>query len=334
MRKKFFTGLLCVLLMSCLLCGTFCFAEEAADDGPGEATAQTPDAASGEWTAVIDGKYTVDENGNVVSAEHYGQIGPGYDGVINTVLYNGFETGEDFTTDYTVRVKMTGNKELPLTSHVRQGIIPWYVDKDNYLVVYVEWADWDRPSEMRCVQVTGRIGGENLYVMDWNAFTYLQGSGWNDFWTDGYAMAPSETYELVVEVYEQDDGIELIFVLNDASGNWLKDGSVWVQKSEQTKQSGKVGLYAMSHEVTFSDFSVTPIEEEPDPTEPNPTDPEPTEPQPTQPEETEPKGTQPQATQPGDQQNAAPTSVGLIIGIVAAVVVVGVVVIILLKKKK
>jgi len=286
------------------------------------------------WTSIVDNAYTVDENGNVVSVDFYGQIGPGYDGVINTVLYNGFETGDDFETNYTVRTKMTGTKSLPVTSHVRQGIIPWYVDKDNYLVVYVEWADWDRPSEMRCVQVTGRIGGENLYVMDWNAFTYLQGSGWNDFWTDGFTMPPSDTYELVVEVYEHDDGIELIFVLNDAYGNVLKDGSVWVQKSEHTRQSGKVGLYAMSHAVTFFDFAVEPMVEVPEPTE---TDPAPTEgdPQPTESEETDNDPTEPQASQPTQSgDDAEPVSMGLIIGIVAAVVVAAVVVVIVIKKKK
>lgn len=290
------------------------------------------DETTEEWSSVISDKYTVDENGNVISVAHYGQLGPEHDGVINTMLYQGFETGDGITSNYRVSVKMTGTKTLPVDNHIREGIIPWYVDKDNYLVVYVEWADWDRPSEMRCVQVTGRIGGKNICVFDSFAFDYLPGNGWNDFWTDGYTYAPTETFELVVEMYENDDFVEVIFILNDADGNTLKDGSVWVEKSEELQKSGKVGLYAFNDTVTFSDFSIEVIEDEPEETQPQETEPQQTEPQQTEPQDDPddtPDPTDPVGDTPDDGGNA-----GLIIGIVVAVVVVAAVVVVIVKKKK
>ena len=80
-----------------------------------------------------------------------------------------------------------------------------------------------------------------------------------------------------------------------------------------------------------------------DPIEPtDPTDPEATEPEATEPEATEPEATEPEATQAPtnapsnnkDAEEAPKSSIGLIIGIVAAVVVIGAIVFFVIKKKK
>ena len=81
---------------------------------------------------------------------------------------------------------------------------------------------------------------------------------------------------------------------------------------------------------------------EPEATEPEATEPEATEPEATEPEATEPEATEPEATQAPtnapsnnkDAEEAPKSSIGLIIGIVAAVVVIGAIVFFVIKKKK
>ncbi len=144
-------------------------------------------------------------------------------------------------------------------------------------------------------------------------------------------IANSDTYTLTVDVIPGEDYTSVVFVFGTEDDPAIKSGEVWVQNSDSLSVAGKVGVYAMGGEVTFTDFSVEPIEVEPEPTETEPTEPEETKPEDTKPAESRPQGSQPQDEQP--QPQGTPT--GLIIGICAAVVVVvAVVVIVILKKKK
>ncbi len=283
-----------------------------------------------EWTCVVEGGYSIADGViSVVEPGRHpiGDIGPEVKGgPINCFLYNGFEA----TGAYTISVTMTGTMSLPNNGHAKEGIIPWYVDDDNYLVVYAEWADYDRPTDMRCVQVTGRINGENINVFDAAAFDYLPGNGWHDFWCDGIQIPHNATYTLTVDVIPNEDYTSIVFMFGDEEDPAIKSGEVWVQNSDNLAVPGRVGVYSMGEPTTFTNFTVEPIEEEPAPTEPEPTDPKPTNPKPTnpKPQETKPQDGGSDVAEPKD------SPVGLIIGIVCAVAVVAVVVIVVLKKKK
>ncbi len=199
-------------------------------------------------------------------------------------------------------------------------IIPWYVDDDNYLVVYAHWADYDRPTDLRCLQITGRINRQDVNRFDSAAFEYLPGNGWNDFWCDGIQVPQSDTYTLTVDVVPNEEYTSILFIFGNEDDPTIKSGEIWVQNSDNLSIPGRVGVYAMGDTVTFTDFKVEPIEEEPEPAEP---------------EESKPQETNPAPTEPQDGQEAPKDApIGLIVGIVAAVVVVAAVVIILIKKKK
>ncbi len=283
-------------------------------------------SADESWTAVIEGNYSISEDGviTVVNPGYHpdGNIGPEVKGgPINCFLYNGFEA----TGAYTVSVKMTGTNDLPNAGDYKEGIIPWYVDDDNYLVVYAHWADYDRPTDLRCLQITGRINGQDVNRFDSAAFEYLPGNGWNDFWCDGVHVPQSDTYTLTVDVVPYEEYTSVLFIFGNDEDPAIKSGEIWVQNSDNLSVPGRVGVYAMGDTVTFTDFKVEPIVEEPEPTEPEPTEPEATEPQETKPAPTEPQG---------GQEAPQDAPVGLIAGIVAAVAVAAAVVIILVKKKK
>ncbi len=293
-------------------------------------------AAEEEWTSIIEGRYA-EENGTISVVEPgyhpTGNVGPELkdDNKLNAVLYNGFEA----KGAYTVSVKMTGTMGLPNPGHAKEGIIPWYLDDDNYLVVYAEWADYERPTDMRCMQVTGRINGQAVCVFDSGAMDFLP-RDWNDFWCDGIRIPQSDTYTLVVDVIPSEEYTSITFMFGTDDDPAIKSGEVWVQNSEQLSTAGKVGLYAMGDMVKFTEFSVEPIvEKEPEPTEPEPTEPEPT----TQPQGTTKPTTKPNSNNTDNNNNSqneqpAATSAGLIVGIVAVVVIAAAAAVVIIKKKK
>ncbi len=315
MMKKILALMMVTVLMLC------CISPAAAEE-------ETAD-----WTCVVEGGYSITDGViSVVEPGRHplGDVGPEVQGgPINCFLYNGFEA----TGAYTISVTMTGTMDLPNDGHAKEGIIPWYVDDNNYLVVYAEWADYDRPTDMRCVQVTGRINGENINVFDAAAFDYLPGNGWHDFWCDGIQIPHSDTYTLTVDVIPNEDYTSIVFIFGNEENPYIKSGEVWVQNSDNLSVPGRVGVYSMGEPTTFTNFTVEPIEEDPAPTEPAPTEPAPTEPEATKPQDTQPQGTQPQGGSTQDGQDSDGLPVGLIIGIGAAVVLVIVVVVVLKKKK-
>ncbi len=292
-----------------------------------------PASAEESWTAIVEDSYSISEDGviSVVTPGRHpvGDIGPEVKGgPINCYLYNGFRA----EGAYTVSVTMTGTMDLPNSGHAKEGIIPWYVDDDNYLVVYAEWADYDRPTDMRCVQVTGRINGADINVFDSAAFDYLPGNGWHDFWCDGLQIPHSDSYILTVDVVPNEDYTSIVFLFGTEEDPAIKSGEVWVQNSDNLAVPGRVGVYSMGEPTTFTNFTVEPIVIEEEPDDPKPTDPEPTDPKPG---ESKPAGTEDPAA-PGAQEPDK-LSDGLIIGAVAAVVVIAAaaaVVFLVLKKKK
>ena len=80
----------------------------------------------------------------------------------------GFAVKETNLTDnYYISAKMTCPKDSFVASEdVTLGLLPYYVNDNNFVVVYLQWTDAGVIKSMGC---TGRIGGTDL--------------GWNDAWS-------------------------------------------------------------------------------------------------------------------------------------------------------
>lgn len=139
--------------------------------------------------------------------------------------------------DYTLTVDISGAITQPSDGSAQLGIVPWYVDGDNYIVVYAEWWASDRPGQMKCLQFTGRVNGADL--------------GWNDFWTDGVTASPADGIKLSAT---KADGT-FTFYAEDASGNRLKDGSKTVSVTNNV--NAVYGLYGNGDIAAFSDITLT-----------------------------------------------------------------------------
>lgn len=121
---------------------------------------------------------------------------------------------------------------------VKVGFQPYYVDDNNYLEIYVEWSATDRSHEIRCVQLTGYIGGTHL--------------GWNDKWCDGSNKLDSDGFHMVVTIaYAEGTGTTMGFTLT--SGDWSKsDSSTFASVNMTTAHTSR--LYAEGDKITFSNM--------------------------------------------------------------------------------
>lgn len=169
-----------------------------------------------------------------------------------------FDENSQAVGNYTVAVDIRGTMGFPNNKTTHAGFMPWYLDNDNYIYVYVEWADNDRPSNIREVQVTGVIDGKTLVVYE-NGFIEKQ---WNDIWCDGIAVPSNEGVRLVVSsnLSAVGDTVELTVSLVSNSGETLKSGVVCIRDLvKYASVPAKVGLYAYNDTFTFSNYSFTAV---------------------------------------------------------------------------
>lgn len=156
----------------------------------------------------------------------------------------------------TITADLKGTMTTPNSKTVHAGIVPWYLDEDNFVVVYAEWADYDRPTDIRELQVTGKIGGNPFYIVDGNS--YLQ-KEWNDIWCDGVKVSAATGVKIKVDtkLSESGDAVEFAVTLMDGEGTILKSDTVAIRDIvKYASVPAKVGLYAYNDTVTFSNVSV------------------------------------------------------------------------------
>ncbi len=170
----------------------------------------------------------------------------------NTNKNNNFYITDQYDTygDYSISVSAIGTRGFPMEAETDIGLVPWYIDSDNYILVYLNWSDSDRPTELREIQITGRVGGEKLIVK--NSGSWVQ-KEWNDSWTDGQALKENTSNIIKVTKTRSATGDSDVFsvTVNDSIS-----ASIEIRDTVQYDNiKPKVGVYGYNDTITFSDFS-------------------------------------------------------------------------------
>lgn len=190
------------------------------------------------------------------SVEDYFTFEDGTITVNNYVSHSNFAvtSSDEAIGNYTVSVSGHGTMPYPNSKSVHIGLVPWYLDEDNFLYVYMEWSPSERPTGMRVVEFTGRVNGADPVVWK-NGFVQ---SLWNDAWMDGgnsgNAVEESSNWTFSVEKRRSAGGDtdEFYAYIN---GNQV--GFFGFRDTVMTSSTpAKVGLYAYNDEVTFTNFTV------------------------------------------------------------------------------
>ncbi len=165
---------------------------------------------------------------------------------------NYFVTDEyDAIGDYEISVDIQGEMGFPNQREVQSGIVPWYIDDANYIIAYMNWSATERPSQMRQIQITGRINGQNMVV--WKD-GFVQGE-WNDIWTDGRTESSADKINFKVRrVLSEDKDTYLYYTyINDEQIGFYG----FREAIQHASKPASIGVYGFNDEITFTNFTYT-----------------------------------------------------------------------------
>ena len=157
----------------------------------------------------------------------------------------------DTVGDYSVTATFTGTASA-IKGEINMGIIPWYLDAQNYVIVYLQWTS-NHSTNLCDFQV--------LYFRDGSM------SAWNDHWLDYdesnlYSLKPTNTITMTVskEYAEGKDNYSVtISGTNDlgeqVSKTFLTENDKLDVSVPHAATQAKVGLYTCNDTVTVTDFA-------------------------------------------------------------------------------
>lgn len=206
---------------------------EVSSEIPSEEPSETDlnDYVDDAWTPVGDEKGYIYEGATIVNNVNDANIINGYLFEHDQPKMNIHNT--EVGANYSVAVDFDGTYNGNVDKVIYGGIVAWYQDVNNYVVVGVQWADFDRPHEIRQVFVTGKVGGTRI--------------AWADFWTDNCGVFPADGVELMVTKVGKN------FAFNLRGDNHaVKEGSVNVNGTDT--DTAKVGIVAVNDRFVFSNF--------------------------------------------------------------------------------
>ena len=192
---------------------------------------------SSSWKAT-GGSYSIDGDNIVLSS--------------NTTKNSNFFITDQYDTygDYSVTVSAYGTRGFPMEAETDIGVVPWYVDGNNYILVYLNWSNSDRPTQLREIQITGRVGGKQLVVKNNGSWVQKE---WNDTWTDGQTLKESSSNTIKVTKTRSATKDSDIF---SVSVNDSITATLEVRDTVQYDNvKPKVGVYGYNDTITFSGFS-------------------------------------------------------------------------------
>ena len=149
----------------------------------------------------------------------------------NHVLYN-TQQGQN----YTINVDIKGLVSTLNHDTLYAGVVVWYQDADNYLVLGMHWAAKERPGDIRSIALKGRINGDD----------YSSG----DDWCDNSALLPA--HGVTLEITKLRD--TFAYVAKKSDGTRIKNGQFKVAGTDTS--NAYVGLIGMNDTFEFSDFVV------------------------------------------------------------------------------
>ncbi len=153
--------------------------------------------------------------------------------------------------EYEISVDIQGTMGFPNDHETQAGIVPWYLDDNNYIIAYMDWSATERPSQMRQIQITGRINGQNMVA--WKE-GFVQ-SEWNDIWTDGVAIPSSDSINFKVKrtiSEDKDTYTYYCFINNEQIGFYAFREAV-----QHASKPAEIGVYGYADNFTFKNFTYT-----------------------------------------------------------------------------
>ena len=183
-------------------------------------------------------------------------------------LSNYAVTKDTFSGDYSVLLTVQGtrtNHDGLAGNNIEMGLIPWYQDAQNYVIVYLQfWANWQYSN-------MGLTSIEVLYFKDGVQYGLEDATGFNSHFMDNVLYSGSNCASLkpddlitirVDRLYDAQQNRDVYTVTVSGTNSAGTPVSVSFEQaySISVGKSGSIGLYSWNDAVTFSSLTVEEIE--------------------------------------------------------------------------
>ena len=261
--------LLSTLAVLCMAGGLALAGSKAQDVKAAEAAglavpsgAQTVSFAAEDWTYSGSGEQDTFWQINSNSINFKG--GSGW--TDHMLLTDQFDTA---VANYTMEATFTGTISSAVTDEAYCGFVPWYIDSNNWVMVYAQWVSWDRPSEIRAIHFYAKINGSvNVYMMtcEEDQWGWHNTAEWHEQWTNGCGILPADGFKLVVsktrsvEAGVASDWFGIVAKKKD--GTTFKDVANWNLKLRDSGvifgyDKPKVGFWCQKDVFAITDIAFT-----------------------------------------------------------------------------
>ena len=224
--------------------------------------AQTVSYDSSDWTYSGSGSQSTYWQLNADSITYKG--GSGW--TDHMLLTDQFDTA---VANYTVEATFTGTINSSITDEAHCGFVPWYVDSNNWIMVYAQWVSWDRPTEIRSIDLYAKINGDvHVYMMTYEggAWGWHNTEEWHNNFTDGCGVLPADGFTLTVsktrslEAGVASDWFGIVAKKKDGTTFKVVD-NIWFKVRDTGYVYGydkpKVGFWCQKDTFSITDFSFT-----------------------------------------------------------------------------
>ena len=239
----------------------FTFTAKGAKDVTVTVTVEKPNLVMDEESWTLPATWNQSESGLINTNQN--------DNVVNkNWLSNYAVTKDTFSGDYSVLLTVQGtrtNHDGLAGNNIEMGLIPWYQDAQNYVIVYLQfWANWQYSN-------MGLTSIEVLYFKDGVQYGLEDATGFNSHFMDNVLYSGSNCASLkpddlitirVDRVYDAQQNRDVYTVTVSGTNSAGTPVSVSFEQaySISVGKSGSIGLYSWNDAVTFSSLTVEEIE--------------------------------------------------------------------------
>ena len=239
----------------------FTFTAKGAKDVTVTVTVEKPNLVMDEESWTLPATWNQSESGLINTNQN--------DNVVNkNWLSNYAVTKDTFSGDYSVLLTVQGtrtNHDGLAGNNIEMGLIPWYQDAQNYVIVYLQfWANWQYSN-------MGLTSIEVLYFKDGVQYGLEDATGFNSHFMDNVLYSGSNCASLkpddlitirVDRLYDAQQNRDVYTVTVSGTNSAGTPVSVSFEQaySISVGKSGSIGLYSWNDAVTFSSLTVEEIE--------------------------------------------------------------------------
>lgn len=237
-KKKGFAALGCTLALACCLsAGTV---TAFADEVPSAPAATTTWFKAPEDGDGLPASWTVNDDGTVTGT--------------NTAFLGNLllTTNENLVGDYAVEATFKGSKNTEVTEDINFGIVPWFQDKANYAIVYLQWRPENKFNMINVQTIAFENGVQTPWADHWLDFLY----------TDTlYQLNPTDTITVRVDKTLNETATAdtyKVTVSADKNGTAISKSPATIDFTVSAPHAAKqamAGVYTWNDTVTVSNFS-------------------------------------------------------------------------------